>query len=292
MDLLAQMATFVRIVDAGSLTAAAKVERLSVPAVSRQLRALEDELGTALVVRTTRRLHVTDEGRRWYAHCVRILREIADARASVAPSTTARGRLRVSVPISFGTTHVISRLRALAERHPELQVELRMEDHFVDLVAEGIDVVVRAGTELPDSSTLVAQPLVHFDRVAVASPSYLRRRGTPKTPSALTEHACLAQLGLDGRPMPWRLHRDDERLELPLTGPLCASAPIVLRDAAALGLGCALVPTWLVTESLADGRLRRVLPPWTGPRATAWAVYPGELRESPRVRAFVAAMRS
>src|SRR5687767_11766775 len=144
MDLLAQMETFVRVVDGKSLSAAARAQRLSLPAVSRQLRALEAELGATLIVRSTRRLHVTDAGRQWYAHCVRILRELEDARAAVGGERGVRGTLLVSASFTFGSVVIVPLLARLAQRHPQLIVDLRLEDHLVDLVAEGVDVAVRA----------------------------------------------------------------------------------------------------------------------------------------------------
>jgi DNA-binding transcriptional LysR family regulator len=290
MDLLAQMATFVRVVESGSLTAAGRGQRLSVPAVSRQLRALERDLGAALVVRTTRKLRITDDGQRFYAHCVRLLREVADARASVAKGSAVRGRLRVSVPISLGVTHVVPRLPALAERHPALVVELRLEDHLVDLVAEGVDVVVRTGLRLPDASSLVAHALFQFARVVVATPRLLREHGAPKRPAALARTPCLVQLAAAG-PLPWTLHRADERVEIAPPSKLAANAPLALLDAARRGMGFALLPDWLVADDLERGTLRRVLPEWTGAAQSAWAVHPAELRGDPRVRAFVEHVR-
>src|SRR5688572_22405366 len=130
------MLTFVRLIEGKSLSAAARSRGLSLPAVSRQLRALEEELGATLVVRSTRRLHVTDAGRRWYEHCVRILRELEEAQAEVRSSKLARGTLVVSASLTFGTFFVIPLLKGLSERHPGLSVDLRLEDQLVDLVGE------------------------------------------------------------------------------------------------------------------------------------------------------------
>src|SRR5512139_3908326 len=134
------MQTFVRVVEGNSLSAAARAQRLSLPAVSRQLRALEDELGASLVARSTRRLHVTDAGRQWYEHCVRILREVDAARESIQSPKTVRGTLVVSASMTFGSVVVIPRLTDLAARHPRLEIDLRLEDRLVDLIGEGIDV--------------------------------------------------------------------------------------------------------------------------------------------------------
>src|SRR5690349_10781260 len=131
MDLLTQMATFVRVVDGKSLSSAARAQRLSLPAVSRQLRALETDLGTSLIVRSTRRLHVTDAGQRWYAHCVRVLREIDEARAEVRSTKHVHGTLVVSASLTFGTVVIVPQLARLARAHPHLVIDLRLEDQLV-----------------------------------------------------------------------------------------------------------------------------------------------------------------
>src|SRR5262245_33919102 len=120
------MQTFVRVVEAGSLSAAARACRLSLPAVSRQLSSLEGELGASLITRSTRRLHVTPAGRSWYEHCVRILRDVADARASVGRSRAVRGQLTLSASFTYALCHILPRLPALARRHPELKIDLRL----------------------------------------------------------------------------------------------------------------------------------------------------------------------
>src|SRR3954468_15866246 len=179
MDFLQQMRTFVAVIDAGSLSAAARNRRLSLAAVSRPLDALEADVGAKLALRTTRRLQITASGQRWYAHCTRILRELEDARADVAEGGAVRGAVVISAPITLGLALVVPRLHALARDNPRLEVDLRLEDHAVDLVGDGVDIAVRAGLAPPDSTSIVAHPMPSFTRVAVAAPSYLARRGTP-----------------------------------------------------------------------------------------------------------------
>jgi DNA-binding transcriptional LysR family regulator len=154
MDLVEQMQTYVRIVDAGSLSSAARGRRLSLAAVSRQLDALERDLGTTLVVRTTRRLQITPAGRRWYEHCQRLLRQLEVARGDVAEDGELRGTLAISAPITLGASYVVPRLAALAHAHPKLEIDLRLQDHVIDLVGEGVDLAARGGVEPPDSASL------------------------------------------------------------------------------------------------------------------------------------------
>jgi DNA-binding transcriptional LysR family regulator len=292
MDLLAQMATFVRVVDGNSLSAAARAQRLSLPAVSRQLGALEAELGTVLVIRSTRKLRVTDAGRRWYEHCVRVLRDVDAARADVQNSKNVRGRLVVSASLTFGLELIVPRLPKLAEAHPQLSVDLRLEDQLVDLVGEGVDVALRAGSPPPDSTGFIAQPLMAMDRILVASPAWLRKHGSAREPEQLARRACLVQVTPAGSVVRWRLRRGAEERVPDVHGQLRSTAPSALRSFAVAGAGIAYLPAWLVREDIARKRLRRVLPEWASPAITAWAVYRAELRGAPRLRAFLSALPS
>ena len=287
MDLLDQMATFVRVVDGKSLSAAARRLQLSLPAVSRQLRALETELGTNLIVRSTRRLHVTEAGHRWYEHCVRVLRDVDAAKASVRASRVVRGTLVVSASLSFGMLGVIPHLTALVARHPQLAIDLRLEDHVVDLVGEGIDLALRAGIAPPDSTSYVATPVATMHRIVVAAPRLLRKHPAPRTPHQLARLPCLLQITPAGMLVRWLLRDGNESLTVEVDGQLRSSAPIALRDLAVAGAGVAYLPDWLVAADLAAGRLRRLLPTWTSPPIVASAVYRAELRGDARVAAFL-----
>jgi DNA-binding transcriptional LysR family regulator len=289
MDLLAQMAMFTSVVEGRSLSAAARTQRLSLPAVSRQLRALEEDLGVTLIVRSTRRLRVTEAGQRWYERCVRVLRDVEEARASVRDDGAVRGRLVVSASFTFGMLEVIPRLAKLTERHPNLVVDLRLEDHLVNLVGEGVDIAIRAGSAPPDSTAYVAHPLSAMERWLVASPARLRKSGTPPAPEHLVRMPCLVQVTLGGVTVPWRLRRGDEERTVEVDGPLRSNAPLALRDLAVDGVGVAYLPDFVVAKDIEGKRLRRVLPEWTSPRLQAVAVHRAELRGAPRVRAFLEA---
>lgn len=290
MDLLTQMETFKRVVESGSLTRAARDLGLSVGSVSRQLEALEKDLGATLILRTTRRHHVTEAGHRWYQHSVRLLESLAEAKRSVRPEK-GQGRLTVSVPLTIGMQWVLPAIARLRETHPHLTIEVRMEDQLIDLVAEGVDVVLRAGAPPPESSTLVARPLATFTRIAVASPAYLRRAGTPRSPSALGDHACLVQLTPGGAVRRWVFTRERNEEAVEVTGELAVSAPLALRELAMAGQGIAFVPEWLVAEALRSGALKRVLEGWQSKPVSMFAVFRVELRGAERVRALVAALQ-
>lgn len=289
MDLLDQMATFVKVVETGSLSAAGRARSLSLPAVSRQLAALEADLGVSLVARTTRRLGVTDAGQRWYAHCLRVLREVDDARADVTDQRTAGGLLIVSASVTLGQRFLLPLVAALTRRHPALTIDLRLEDRVIDLAADAVDVAIRAGLPPPDSGSLVAHRFLSFQRIVVAAPSYLRSRGTPRTPDRLAAHGCLVQIS-DGAPT-WTLIRDGgAEVRVAVRGPVRSTLPAALHRLAIDGAGIAFLPSWLVGDDVAAGRLRHLLPAWRSPPVHAYALLRTAVRTSPRVRAFLAAL--
>ena len=199
MDKLRAMQTFVRIVEGGSLTAAAESMRVSLPSVVRGLAALEQSLDVRLLNRTTRRLALTDEGREYYERAKRVLADVDEAEAALsARRTQPKGRLRVTASVLFGRLHVAPAVSAFVVRHPAVSVELVLLDRPVDLIEEGIDLGVRIGA-LPDSS-LVAVPVGETRRVVCASPAYLERHGAPAEPGDLAAHRCIGFTGLCARP--------------------------------------------------------------------------------------------
>lgn len=290
MDLLAAMATFVRVVEGKSLSSAARALRLSLPAVSRQLRALEEDLGATLVVRSTRRLHVTEAGSELYRRAVRLLRDADEARATMRSRTGVAGTLVVSASIAFGSTILVPRLPRLLAAHPDLTIELRLEDHFASLVGDGVDLAIRAGSPPPDSTAYVAHPLSTMTRIVVASPRYTKRAKALRKPSDVTRHPCLLQVTTRGAEIGWVLARGDHTELPPVTSRFRSHAPSAIRDVAIGGAGLAYLPDALVAGALAEGSLVRVLPEWSGPPLGTWAVYRAELRGSARVRAFLAAL--
>jgi DNA-binding transcriptional LysR family regulator len=291
MDLLSQMETFVRVVESGSLSAAARGLRLSLPAVSRQLTALEEQLGAPLVLRTTRRLSVTPAGRQYYERCLRILREVEDAQASVREQRAVSGLLTVTAPVTVGLLLLGPHLPSLLAAHPGLRMDLRLEDRLIDLVEDGVDVALRAGVPPPDSTSFIAWPLKTFRRLVVASPRYLKKRGEPKAPEALAQHEVLIHQPGTGTGATWRLQRAGGEVSVSVAGALRISAPLGLRDAAVAGLGITSLPDWLVAEDLAAGRLKALLPGWETPPQSVFALHRAELRGAPRVRAFVEHLR-
>jgi len=285
MDLLARATSFVRVVEAGSLSAAARSLALSLPAMSRQIATLEHELGVSLLERTTRHLRVTEEGRRFLVHAIALVREAEAARASVSRGGPIVGELRISTSVSLGLLRIIPALPRLRAAHPGLRLEVRLEERPVELVGEGVDLVVRAGLGLPDTAHLVAHPLASFTRHLVASPRYLRAHGTPRATGQLSHHAAIVGPTSDPR---WEL----EGVAIPIAPALRVGTLVGIRDAAIAGLGIALLPDFVTAEAVAAGALRVVLPAVTASAVVAHALVRVEARGNPRHEAVLAHLRA
>lgn len=285
MDLVSRARTFVRIVEAGSLSAAARSFRLSLPAVSRQVQTLEDELGAKLLERTTRSLRLTDAGRRFHEHATRLVQAADAALGSVQESRSVRGPVVVSASVTLGVLRIVPGLSALTREHPALELRLRLEDRSADLVSEGVDIAVRAGMELPSSTGLIAVPLARFERHLVASPGYLKRNGTPKNVAALARHA--AVLGTDSSG-DWSFLEAGEEARVSMRPSVRVSTLLGVREAALAALGLAVLPSFVVAAQLEAGSLKAVLPSAKLAPVTSHALYRVEQRGTPRIQAVLA----
>jgi DNA-binding transcriptional LysR family regulator len=285
-DTLNEMAVFSRVVGAGSLSAAARELGMSPAVVSRRLAALESRLGVRLINRTTRSLHLTDEGASYLEACNRVLSEIEEADAAVAAGRgEPQGALRVALPASFGNQHVAPLIPDFATRYPKVQLALSLSDRWVNVIEEGFDLAVRIA-ELEDSS-LAARKLAPNRRVVCASPEYLRRHGTPRTPEELTRHNCITTAA--DFAMSWDYRAPDGAAgSVRVAGRYACDNWEVLRDWALAGLGIALKSTWDVRRHLEDGSLVPLLPGYTFASDVAiWAVYPHRRHLSAKTRVFI-----
>lgn len=252
MNKLLWMRCFVRVVETGSFSAVARELAIGQPNVSRHIAALEADLGALLLHRSTRQLVVTQEGRHYYAQARQALDLIAQAEADVLGQHNPRGLLRVACSPALGTEIITATLPAFLERYPDIELELRMDDGYVDLVAGGIDVAIRGG-ELKDSA-LRARRLGNSARLCVASPGYVARHGAPATAADLARHQCIVYTLLEGSGA-WRL-RDGE---VHVRGRLRVNSLEAVRRAALGGLGIGYLPRWMVDEHLRSGALVDVL---------------------------------
>lgn len=286
MDKLRAMEIFVRIVEAGSLTAAATALDTSLTSVVRSLATLEGALGTRLLNRTTRRIALTDEGREYFERCRRVLAEVEEAENALsARQAKPAGKLALTAPVMFGRLHVGPVLADFLAAHPAVKAELMLFDRVVDLLDEGMDAAIRIG-HLRDSS-LVAVPLGTTRRVVCASPGYLRRAGTPRRPADLAGHRCLQFLGV-APGSEWEFADSDGKpLRVPVKGLLATNQIDVALDACRKGLGCGAFLDYQVRDALAAGKLRRILPAYEPAPIPVQLVYPHSRLLSSRVRSFV-----
>lgn len=287
MDQFSAMQTFRRVVDLGSFSAAANQAGVSHTVLSRQVKHLERHLGTQLLTRTTRRLHLTEAGTLFYRHCVQILEQMQAMTLELSEhQQQPSGTLRLGVATAFGELELGRWLPDFIERHPLLQIELNCSDRFVDLLEEEIDVCLRVTDHLPDSS-LVARRLASSEVLLVAAPRYVERHGMPATPEALANHPLL---GYSQLLHPQRLQltgAGGEQRGILMPRRLSANSPMALRAAAIGGLGIASFDRFIVHDALQDGRLVPVLENWKLPARSLYAVYPQSRYLAPKVRALL-----
>ncbi|MDF2797324.1 MAG: LysR family transcriptional regulator [Devosia sp.] len=290
MDLLAAMGVFVRVAELGSLSAAGRDFQLSQPAVSQKVRALEQHLGVRLVNRTTRQLSLTDAGRIYYAQAKPVLAAVDEAAEMVSgASPELTGRLRIQAPTGFGQMYLADIAIAFQLMHPGLTIELMLDDRYVDLTQQAVDLAIRFGTLR--SSGLIARRLGTLRRILVAAPAYLAQHGTPNTPEELSTHRQVR--------FSWAA-RDDT---MPLIGPagstmvavqtsFLADNTFVLTKAlvAGLGLGGAQLPQ--IQAELAVGKLVQIMPAYQYSPLDVHAVFPTSRFVPAKVRAFIDHLRS
>lgn len=285
MDKLNAMAIFVRVIERGSFSAVARELQTTQPTISKVLGALESELGGKLISRSTRQLSLTDEGQRYYNHCRQILAAVDAAEHSFqSGKESVAGPLRIGSSVSFGRLHIASRLAGFLEQYPQVQVDLQLNDHPQDLVAEGLDVTLRIG-ELRDSG-LIARPIGTTHRVTIASPAYLARHPLPQTPHDLAAHNCLLFSLLSSQNQ-WIYEKDGARHSVRIKGNAQSNNSEAVREMVLAGLGIALSPLWLFYDDLKAGRVLALLTDYTPLALPIHAVLAPNRRQSARVKAFV-----
>lgn len=286
VDTLADIAVFVRVVERGSFTLAADDLSLSRAVVSKYISRLEERLGARLLNRTTRRLNLTEAGAALFEASRGALERIEEAEAAVAQYQAApRGTLRVSAPMSFGILHLGPALADFAREFPAVNLDIRLDDRFVNLLDENVDVAVRIGT-LTDSS-LVARRLGVTRALAVASPAYLAEHGEPQVPEDLASHDCLIYSYLSNANV-WRFTaRDGREVPVAVSGNIRINNGIVLAEAALAGRGILVTPSFYVAPMVRDGRLKRILADYRLPELGIYAVYPQKTHVPPKVRVFI-----
>ncbi|MGY4831613.1 LysR family transcriptional regulator [Sphaerotilaceae bacterium SBD11-9] len=283
---------FARVVEEGSFSRAG--DRLGLPksTVSRRLAALEAQLGERLLLRTTRKITVTDFGHGVLEHARQVADEV-DAASALAQHRQARprGRLRVSMPQDFATLVLGRVLGDFVERYPEISLELDLSPRRVDLIGENFDLALRMG-ELGEDSSLAARRVATFSHGLYAAPGYLKKRGMPPEPEALMEHDSLQILTRGGEPLPWVLSRGEQRWEGVPPVRARANSPELLIRLARAGVGIAAVHDHFAEPYVASGELMPLLVDWDLPSAAAWAVFPGRRLMPARTRVFLDALEA
>jgi len=280
------IAVFVKVVQAGSFSQAAKLLNMPNSTVSAKVAALEKRLGVTLLQRTTRRLHLTEPGAGYFRRCLQALEGLQAAESELeSERSETKGVLRLTAPVELGRSALPPVLDVLMKRHPAIEIDLIITNRLVDLVAENIDVAVRAGP-LKDSA-LIAKRFVLGQFGLWASPSYLKNNSVPRNPDELKEHDCLRFAPFTGRKL--QLTNGRERAQIALAGRITADDFEALRALAVLGWGIALLPSFLCAEEAKERKLVSVLPNWRGDSVSISVVYPAQRFVAPKIRAFITA---
>lgn len=285
IDIVASMRVYNAVVDAGSFAGAADKLDLSRGMATRYVAQLEEHLGVRLLNRTTRKLSLTEAGRDYHERATEVLAMIEEAESSVAQEASIpRGTLRVASSHAFGVRHLGWAITEYVQRYPDVHVDVTLNDRVVDLVAEGFDLGIRIATKIDPG--LVTRKLTRIRIVACASPEYLKKHGTPKSPEELADHNCLSYAYLDS-PNEWHFKNKGEERKVLVSGNLRGNSGDILRNAAIEGLGVIQQPTFLIYEALRGNKLVPILTDWEINDFTLFAVYPNRKHLPPKVRSFI-----
>jgi DNA-binding transcriptional LysR family regulator len=282
MDRYQAMAAFVRVVETGSFSAAARHLNVGQPAVSKTIAQLETRLQVGLLIRSTHGLAPTEAGQRFYERARAAIREADEAElAARGAGAGLSGCLRISAATTFARLHIVPKLPRFLDQHPDLEIDVILDDRIIDLVAEGIDVSLRMG-DLPDSAA-VARKLATGRRSVLATPGYLARAGEPLTPAELAGHETVTHSQLASA---WSFTREGAEVSVTVHGRVRVSAAEGLRAAVLADMGLAVTSDWMFADELASGAVRRVLFDWALPPIVLWAVFPSGRMTSAKARQF------
>ncbi|CAI8836124.1 MULTISPECIES: LysR family transcriptional regulator [Pseudomonas] len=291
MDLFQSMSVYVKVVESGSMTAAALQCEMSTTMVGNHLRALEHRLGVQLLQRTTRRQRLTEFGSVYYQRCLEVLGLVADSeRLAEQTLDEPRGILRVTAPLTFGVERLAPALSEFSLQCPQVKLDVILTNRRPDLLESGLDVAFRLGHF--DQSNLIARPLIDYTLTVCASPEYVARRGMPLTPEELRQHDCLSfayPAGDDWQSVEkqWRLSGPDGEIMVDVKGPMLINSSAGLHQAARTGMGIVMLPDALVEQDLRDGRLVVVMPDYQPPNRPMHLLYAPDRYRLPKLRRFV-----
>jgi DNA-binding transcriptional LysR family regulator len=284
-DRLAAMEIFVRVVDAGSFSAAASQLGVGQPAVSKAVAQLEERLGVRLLLRSTRRLNLTDAGKSFYENAKRAIDHVNQAERAARGDAGLSGTLRVSAAVCFSRIHLLPRLREFLAMHPGMDIDVVMDDRIVNLVEEGVELALRTG-DLTDPS-LTARKIGQGRQRVMGTAAYFKAHGVPKTPGDLLAHETVILQRRGVTADEWTFHKGTVTAPTKTQGRVKISSGEGMREAVLSNLGIAIVSEWLFTPEMASGLVRSVLDDWTLPSKDLWAVFPTGQLVSAKARAFV-----
>ena len=284
MNRLAAMVAFVRVIDTGSFSSAARQLRIGQPSISKAIAQLENRLGVKLLLRSTHALTATEAGQSFYEHARRSIEEAEEADlAARGASATLSGRLRICAGVTLARLHVVPHLARFLAENPALDVEVVLDDRNVDLIEAGIDVAIRM-SDLSDSA-LTARKIGEGRRAVVGTPSYFAKAGEPMTPSDLSAHQAVIY-DQPGGGTAWTFRQGKAETSVTVKGRVRMTAAEGVREAVFSDLGLAISSEWMFAPELKTGRVRRVLQDWVLPPINLWAVFPTGRQASAKARAF------
>jgi DNA-binding transcriptional LysR family regulator len=285
MSYLENIRVFVRVVELGSLSAAGRNLRLSPAVCSHRIHVLERRLGVRLFNRTTRQTQPTEQGLAYYEGCIEVLWALEQAESAVVQAgSKPRGELKVTAPLDLGRTVLAPLVLDFRAAYPEVQVRLRLSEHLIDLLKEGMDAAIRLAV-LTDSS-LTMRKIGEYERVLAASPAYLKEHGTPRAPQDLMMHECLLLRFPGSRQYQWTLNAEGEKVRLPVQGSIDADDGGTLLSWALAGRGIVMKPLFEIAEHLRSGALAPVMPDMPPDPVTLAVLYPHRRLLAPKVKVF------
>jgi DNA-binding transcriptional LysR family regulator len=259
------MQSFVRVLEMNSFSAVAREQKTTQPTISKQIAALEKYLGVQLITRSTTNLSLTEEGKKYYQYCQRILETIAEAEASLTAKPQASGILRLGCPVLFGQMQIVPRLKLFMEYYPDVKIDLMMADHFVDIIESGLDLIIRIGSQLDHS--LISHHIGTTRRVTVATKRYFEEAGKPEVPHDLIQHNCIVYTHLSTS-NEWHFRdqnstknypEQEQIIKVPVSGCFQTNSSVAVRAAVLSDLGIAVTPIWMFGDEIDRGDVQIVL---------------------------------
>jgi DNA-binding transcriptional LysR family regulator len=264
------MHNFVRAVDLNSFSAVAREQQTTQPTISKQIVALEKHLGVQLLIRSTTNLSLTEEGKRYYQYCQQILETIAEAEDSLKGKKQAKGILRIGCPVLFGQMQIVPRINTFIKNYPDIKIDLVMADHFVNIIEQGLDLVIRIGDRQDNS--LVSHHVGTTRRVTVATKGYFEKKGEPQTPDDLVNHDCIVYTHLTTG-NEWHFKGKEGLIKVRVAGCFQTNSSVAVRSAILSGLGIAVAPVWMFGDEIYQHDLQVVLQSYLPTSLPIQAVY-------------------